>query len=180
MSLKPCRECGKQTSIEARVCPHCGAVDPTRELQRAGQRVVVGCLVGVLATSLLVLGMCWFWRPPFRVVAEKTLDMALKTQVEQHLVITEPMKPEMLRSLLEKQYGSIMARGGYRYHEAPTNVYLYIYDRPEDATALAGTRPGSRYQRWIAMLRKDYDDSEPQILFRHSGHGARPDTLLLN
>lgn len=30
MSLKPCRECGKEISSQARICPHCGAKVPRR------------------------------------------------------------------------------------------------------------------------------------------------------
>jgi len=28
MALKPCRECGKEVSTEAKSCPHCGVPDP--------------------------------------------------------------------------------------------------------------------------------------------------------
>ena len=31
MSVKPCRDCGKEASTEAEHCPHCGASAPTRE-----------------------------------------------------------------------------------------------------------------------------------------------------
>ena len=31
MGIKPCRDCGKETSTEAKACPHCGATAPTRE-----------------------------------------------------------------------------------------------------------------------------------------------------
>lgn len=29
MALKPCRECAREVSTEARACPHCGAPSPT-------------------------------------------------------------------------------------------------------------------------------------------------------
>ena len=31
MSVKPCRDCGKEASTEAEQCPHCGASAPTRK-----------------------------------------------------------------------------------------------------------------------------------------------------
>lgn len=40
MGLKPCRECGKDISTEARSCPHCGAPEP------AGPRLHEGFCVG--------------------------------------------------------------------------------------------------------------------------------------
>ena len=42
MSLKPCRECGKEVSDQAKVCPHCGVQQPSAsDSQRAAAAVVV-------------------------------------------------------------------------------------------------------------------------------------------
>jgi Tetratricopeptide repeat len=35
MALKPCRECGASTSIEAQTCPQCGTPDPTKDKSAA-------------------------------------------------------------------------------------------------------------------------------------------------
>lgn len=35
MALSNCRECGKQVSTEASVCPHCGVPQPTNQAQKA-------------------------------------------------------------------------------------------------------------------------------------------------
>jgi RNA polymerase subunit RPABC4/transcription elongation factor Spt4 len=40
MALKKCKECGKEISTEAKVCPNCGKKNPT------GERV--GCVAAVL------------------------------------------------------------------------------------------------------------------------------------
>ena len=50
MGLKPCRECGKDVSSEARTCPHCGATYP------AGNPAGVACL-GCMVIFAVVLFM---------------------------------------------------------------------------------------------------------------------------
>lgn len=44
MALKPCKECGREISTEAKTCPHCGKGSPTRRTTRLGL-VLVGVLV---------------------------------------------------------------------------------------------------------------------------------------
>lgn len=48
MALKPCRECGKEVSTQAKECPHCGVSFPTSP-------VVTKKLVGIGCLTLLVL-----------------------------------------------------------------------------------------------------------------------------
>jgi hypothetical protein len=48
MALKPCKECGKEISTEAKNCPHCGKKDPT------GRQA--GCL-GIGCLSIVVLAV---------------------------------------------------------------------------------------------------------------------------
>src|SRR5512142_172152 len=88
MALEPCRECGRQVSTEAAVCPHCGVPRPTdrpieAEPRRSGdyvsrtltgdERVLFrtrlhwitllrGILVIVFATGAGV-AMLWIYRP---------------------------------------------------------------------------------------------------------------------
>lgn len=54
MPLQPCRECHREISTEARVCPHCGAPYPTRPTPSARPWPVLAVGVGVLV--LLVIG----------------------------------------------------------------------------------------------------------------------------
>lgn len=51
MALKPCRECGKEVSTEAKTCPHCGRLTPTEARLPKGS----GCLI-----ALGVLAVLWF------------------------------------------------------------------------------------------------------------------------
>ncbi len=44
MSLRPCKECGKQISSDAKACPHCGKKRPINR----GSLVILGVLVAIL------------------------------------------------------------------------------------------------------------------------------------
>ncbi len=55
MALRPCRECGKDVSTEAALCPHCGVANPARLMTPAAQGCL-GCL-GIVAL-LALIGMC--------------------------------------------------------------------------------------------------------------------------
>lgn len=52
MALKPCRECKKDVSSEAKACPHCGVKDPTKK--KTSLLAAVGYGLG----GLVVIGMC--------------------------------------------------------------------------------------------------------------------------
>lgn len=56
MALKPCRECGKEVSTEAKACPHCGAINPTLP---AGATVSTkaGCLTVLIAIPIMWWGI---------------------------------------------------------------------------------------------------------------------------
>ena len=49
MALKPCKECGKEISTEAKVCPNCGKKNPTA----AATPVIVWLIVGVVVFILI-------------------------------------------------------------------------------------------------------------------------------
>jgi hypothetical protein len=52
VALKPCRECGKEVSTEAKQCPHCGVGHPTtKSVSSAG--CAIGCL-GVIVLAILI------------------------------------------------------------------------------------------------------------------------------
>jgi hypothetical protein len=52
MSLKACRECGKDVSTGAANCPHCGASHPTNATSK-GARSCLGCLTVVVVISAI-------------------------------------------------------------------------------------------------------------------------------
>lgn len=53
MALRPCTECGKDASTDARTCPHCGASNPTVGNRQIAIRVGIAVVVvGVILASM--------------------------------------------------------------------------------------------------------------------------------
>ena len=92
--------------------------------------------------------------PSYRILDEETYDAPIKTQVAVKLLVSGEITQDGLKELLGDLYQGIMAREGFKYHESPTNVYIYAY------TSKARAESGSL---WIAMLDKSYSDSSPTI-----------------
>lgn len=70
MALKPCRECGKDVSMEAAACPHCGATAPSREKSGAwvpcpkcGSAKTQKIGPGLMGCGSFVAGSCLLWIP---------------------------------------------------------------------------------------------------------------------
>lgn len=62
MPLKPCRECGKDVSTDARACPYCGAVTPTLSAKQADSaKWLRGLIVVVCAIAFLLWAMVNGW-----------------------------------------------------------------------------------------------------------------------
>jgi len=56
MALKPCRECGKEVSDLAKVCPHCGVELPVTPVNNSGNGCVFATLGVVVAA--IAMGYC--------------------------------------------------------------------------------------------------------------------------
>ncbi|MER8371112.1 hypothetical protein [Mesorhizobium sp. M1406] len=93
----------------------------------------------------------------FSLVNEEINDVPVKTQIEQHVVAQGvPTKSELETEIL-KRFRAAGKRSGFRYHDSPTNIYIYVYGSKEQARAEQGL--------WIAMLAKNYSDTgEPPVL----------------
>lgn len=96
--------------------------------------------------------------PKYKIVDENVYDAPVKTQVEQHILVLDTLTENNLRTLLLQRYDSIMKRKGFRYHDSPTNVYIYAYDSEEKAKLGQGL--------WIAMLEKSFRNDKPNITVR--------------
>ena len=79
-----------------------------------------------------------------KLVSEKKYDVPLKTQVEQHVLVEEGSTEKECESMLLERYHEILQRGTYTHSKIPTNIYIYLYDCEEKATADLGL--------WVAML----------------------------
>ena len=94
----------------------------------------------------------------YEVVTDEAYDSLIKSQVTQHLLIAGELSEHTIRSFLNTQYQHVMRRTGFKYHEYPTNVYIYCYDSEENARNQSG--------QWVAMLSKDKSDVEPETQIR--------------
>jgi hypothetical protein len=93
----------------------------------------------------------------YTVVDENIYDKPIKTQIEQHIVVSGiPTKMELEAEIL-KRYRAALARRGFRYHNPATNIYIYVYGSEEQARAGQGL--------WVGMLAKSYSDKgTPEVL----------------
>jgi RNA polymerase subunit RPABC4/transcription elongation factor Spt4 len=62
MALKPCKECGKEISTEAKVCPNCGKKNPTAS--ESHNWVWVAALIVVLILAVNIFGSRTSSPPP--------------------------------------------------------------------------------------------------------------------
>ena len=51
MALVTCRECGKEVSEEAKVCPNCGIKTPSKKRHKRGIYILIVMLLAVLGTG---------------------------------------------------------------------------------------------------------------------------------
>ena len=117
-----------------------------------------------LLMSLLVLGACQSSStekqdtsdiPEYSILSEEVYDAPVKTQIVLNLLVSGEISEQGLITLLNQHYSSLSTRTGFKYHDYPTNIYIYAYTSEERAESGMGL--------WIAMLLKDYDDVEPTI-----------------
>lgn len=99
--------------------------------------------------------------PHFEIISEKVDDVPIKTQIHQDVLVTGKVTKESLSSFLLKQYKTIKNRKGFKYHDSPTNVYIYIYDQKRKAEAGQGL--------WLAMLQMSpINPDSPKITIKEN------------
>jgi len=82
--------------------------------------------------------------PVYAVANEVVSDTPIKTQVEQHVVVSGKPTAAQVEQFLRSRWSEISCRTGYRYHDNPTNVYIYVYETKQQALAGRGL--------WLGML----------------------------
>lgn len=108
--------------------------------------------------------------PEYSVLNEELYDAPVKTQVTLNVLVSGKISEPGLRALLNQLYSSVKARRGFKYHDSPTNIYIYAFTSKE--------RAGSGMGQWIAMLRKSYGDVKPTISINErqiAQLGAKPE-----
>lgn len=97
----------------------------------------------------------------YAVVDERIYDAPIKTQIEQHIAVSGVPTEAELRVEILKRYRSAKARGGFRYHNPATNIYIYIYGTKEQASREGG--------RWIGMIAMgSLDKAEPRVVINQT------------
>ena len=91
----------------------------------------------------------------YTVVEETVSDKPIKTQIEQHVLAARIPTTTQLETELLRRYQAALTRGGFRYYNLATNIYIYIYGSQEQARARQGL--------WIGMIaRGPLDKSDPR------------------
>lgn len=97
----------------------------------------------------------------FEIINEKVDDVPVKTQIHQDILVTGNVTKEGLNSFFLNQYKKIKSKKGFKYHDSPTNVYIYIYDQKRKAEAGQGL--------WLAMLQMSpIDPDSPKITIKEN------------
>ncbi|GAF81256.1 unnamed protein product, partial [marine sediment metagenome] len=89
------------------------------------------------------------------VLNEEVYDIPLKTQVVLNILVSGEISESGLRNLLQKLYSSTKARSGFKYHNSPTNIYIYAFTSKERFESGTG--------QWIAVLQQSPVDLGPRI-----------------
>ncbi len=69
--------------------------------------------------------------PDYSVYDEEIYEIPLKTQVLLRVLVSGEITEAGLRALLNKLYASTKARTGFKYHQSPTNIYIYAFTSKE-------------------------------------------------
>ena len=90
----------------------------------------------------------------FKLISERIQDIPIKTQIEQHIVASAIPTKEQIEAEILKRYRAARSRSGFRYHNPPTNIYIYVYGTEEQARAERGL--------WVGMIAKSYSPTFPR------------------
>lgn len=93
--------------------------------------------------------------PSYTILNEDIRDVPLEAQVILNVLVSDKITEDGLRTLLDHLYTSTKKRRGFKYHDSPTSIYIYVFTSKERAESGRG--------QWIAMLQKGYHDVKPEI-----------------
>ncbi len=92
----------------------------------------------------------------YRILEETIFDKPVKTQIQLDVMLQSKNASETeIRDLLKYLYDQTRSRSGFKYHNNPTNIYIYVYGTKEKANAEMG--------QWVGMVAKGYDEEFPEI-----------------
>ena len=91
----------------------------------------------------------------YTIVDEDVYDVPIKTQITQYFVVSGIPTKADLKSEIMKRFVEVSGRGGFKYYNPATNIYIYIYSSTRNARL--------EQNLWIGMLAKNFPDKAPQI-----------------
>jgi hypothetical protein len=100
----------------------------------------------------------------YSVLNENVLDAPIKTQIELSILVSGEITESNLRELINKLYVSISNRKGFKFHQFPTNIYIYAF--------ISRKYYESGMGQWIAMLEKNQASTESKILINSNQLGG--------
>jgi hypothetical protein len=92
----------------------------------------------------------------YSILSEDIYDIPLKTQIKINVIIEDSLiNKENIKSCLTQLYDETIIRTGFKYHNNPTNIYIYAFTSIDKAKSGMG--------QWVAMISKGYNDKLPSI-----------------
>jgi hypothetical protein len=77
---------------------------------------------------------------------EKTQDVPVKTQIEQHIVLEGQFDQEDVRAVLDSAYIEAQKRANFKHHNPATHYFIYVYSDKARANSKSGN--------WVGLLEK--------------------------
>lgn len=111
----------------------------------------------------------------FEILDEKTVDVPLKTEIVQQILIKGDLSKETITRFIWERYDLLKNRRGFKFHSSPTNMGVYLYISKEHYN--------SGWGQWIAMIYNRVDEGNPKVIYSMVFQGqieslsANPETI---
>ncbi|WP_163308914.1 hypothetical protein [Dysgonomonas sp. 521] len=127
-------------------------------MKNKGCLIAIGIILILLATSVII-GVATDWGtkgkpklPEYEVLESKRYDVPAKSQVSLRVALVDTATvDEQIKDLLHSLVGT-MSNIDMKYHDKPTNVYVYIYKSKDIYNTDSS--------HWMMMYQKSYHDKE--------------------
>lgn len=102
MALVPCRECGKEVSEEAKICPNCGVKTPSKKRHQRGLYLTIAIVLTFLA------GGAYGY---YRVTAPPDMPAGKNTAAPAKIQKDVPVKEQILQKDYKEKVGEMLDSG---------------------------------------------------------------------
>lgn len=92
----------------------------------------------------------------YSILNEDIYDIPLKTQISLNVLIEDStINKENIKDLLKHLYDKTISRSGFKYHNNPTNIFIYAFTTTDKAKSGMG--------QWVGMISKGHSENLPSI-----------------